>query len=147
MMPAEMLDFVAASRAAYIAERVEAGEDPGEATKVADEQTNAMFPDGGPAPGHHLFRVEDDGQVVGSLWLGPQSSDTPRSLWVWDITIDESHRGRGIGTAAMLLAEEEARLDGATHLGLHVFAQNTVARHLYERLGYNTVSVRMSKAI
>jgi ribosomal protein S18 acetylase RimI-like enzyme len=142
-----MVEFVAASRAGYIADGVEAGQDPGEATKVADEQTTAMFPNGVPAPGHHLFRVEDDGQTVGSLWLGPESPDTPRSCWIWDITIDESHRRRGIGTAAMMLAEEEARLVGATHLGLNVFGQNTIARHLYERLGYSIVSLRMSKPI
>jgi ribosomal protein S18 acetylase RimI-like enzyme len=47
----------------------------------------------------------------------------------------------------MMLAEEEARLVGATHLGLNVFGQNTIARHLYERLGYSIVSLRMSKPI
>jgi len=47
----------------------------------------------------------------------------------------------------MLLAEEQARLHGATRLGLNVSGQNTVARRLYERLGYSTVSLRMSKAI
>jgi ribosomal protein S18 acetylase RimI-like enzyme len=106
-----------------------------------------MFPNGSPAPGHHLYRVEDDERPVGSLWLGPASADTPRQCWIWDIEIDEGHRGRGIGTAAVRLAEEQARSHGATHLGLNVFGHNTVARHLYERLGYRTVSIRMSKAL
>jgi hypothetical protein len=82
MTSAEMVDFVAVSREAYIAERVKAGEDPVEAAKVAHEQTAAMFPNGAPAPGHRLYRVEDDGQAVGSLWLGPASPDTQESYWI-----------------------------------------------------------------
>src|SRR5260370_42283385 len=77
MTPAEMVEFVAASRAGYIADGVEAGQDPGEPTKVADEQTTAMFPYGVPAPGHHLFRVEDAGQTVRSFWLGHEFAKFP----------------------------------------------------------------------
>ena len=47
----------------------------------------------------------------------------------------------------MLLAEHEAREAGATDLGLNVFADNTVARHLYDRLGYRAVATRMSKKL
>jgi ribosomal protein S18 acetylase RimI-like enzyme len=47
----------------------------------------------------------------------------------------------------MVLAEREARSHGATELGLNVFGSNTVARHLYETLGYGTVAVRMSKRL
>jgi ribosomal protein S18 acetylase RimI-like enzyme len=106
-----------------------------------------MFPDGQSGPGQLLYRVEKDGQPVGSLWISPVSPNQPEAWWVWDITIEEPHRGRGLGKAAMLLAEREARSHGATELGLNVFGSNTVARHLYELLGYGTVAVRMSKRL
>jgi ribosomal protein S18 acetylase RimI-like enzyme len=47
----------------------------------------------------------------------------------------------------MLLAEHEARDVGATELGLNVFGSNTIARHLYESLGYAPTSIRMLKRL
>ena len=143
----EIPGFLAASQADYIADRVASGEDPAVAKRIAEEQLAALFPDGEPGPGQLLYRVEEDGQPVGSLWIGPFSADQPDTWWVWDIAIDEGDRGRGLGKATMLLAEREARSHGATELGLNVFGRNTVARHLYERLGYKTVAIRMSKKL
>ena len=147
MVGTEIPEFLARSQKDYIADRVASGEDPAVAKRIAEEQITALFPDGHPAPGQHLFRVEENGEPVGSLWIGPFSADQPATWWVWDITIDEEHRGRGLGKAAMLFAEREAGSRGATELGLNVFGRNTVARHLYESLGYGTVSVRMSKRL
>jgi ribosomal protein S18 acetylase RimI-like enzyme len=147
MVGSEIPEFLAASQADYIADRVASGEDPAVAKRVAEEQVAALFPDGQPAPDQHLYRVEEDGDQVGSLWIGQVSADQSETWWVWDIAIDEGDRGRGLGKATMLLAEREARSNGATELGLNVFGRNTVARHLYETLGYNTVAVRMSKKL
>ncbi len=61
--------------------------------------------------------------------------------------IDPAHRGRGLGRAAMVLAEEAARSQGASELGLNVFGPNTVARRLYESLGYETTAVNMRKPL
>ena len=143
----EIPEFLVASQADYIADRVASGEHSAVAKRIAEEQIAPLFPDGQPGPGQHLFRVEEDGESVGSLWIGLVSGDQPTTWWVWDITIDEEHRGRGLGKATMLLAEREARSHGATELGLNVFGSNTVAQHLYEQLGYRTVAVRMSKRL
>jgi ribosomal protein S18 acetylase RimI-like enzyme len=45
----------------------------------------------------------------------------------------------------MRLAEDQARAAGASQIGLNVFGHNTVARHLYEALGYETTAVLMRK--
>jgi ribosomal protein S18 acetylase RimI-like enzyme len=47
----------------------------------------------------------------------------------------------------MLLAEELARTQGATSIGLNVFAHNVVARELYSSLGYTETSVQMRKGL
>ncbi|MGZ7087622.1 MAG: GNAT family N-acetyltransferase [Ilumatobacteraceae bacterium] len=143
----EIPEFLVASRDGYIADRVASGDDLVVAGRGADQTIAAMFPDGEPGPDQLLYRVEEDGRSVGSLWISPVSADRPEAWWVWDITIYEGHRGRGIGKSAMFLAEREARSHGATELGLNVFGSNTVARHLYEQLGYGTVAVRMSKRL
>ena len=94
-----------------------------------------------------MYDVLDGEVVVGSLWIGPQSIGTTTAWWVWDIAIDERFRGRGLGRAAMLLAEEAVRENGGTVLGLNVFGFNTAARRLYESLGYDTASLRMQKVL
>ncbi|MCU1494550.1 MAG: sortase-like acyltransferase [Acidimicrobiaceae bacterium] len=47
----------------------------------------------------------------------------------------------------MLLAENLARANGATSIGLNVFAHNRVARDLYSSLGYRETSVQMRKEL
>lgn len=105
------------------------------------------FPAGVAAPGHDVFDVLHDGDPVGYVWIGPQSSGDPGEWWLWDIAIDERHRGRGFGRAALKLAEGEAARRGATKLGLKVFGFNTAARSLYESLGYSAVSLQMTKTL
>ena len=47
----------------------------------------------------------------------------------------------------MALAEEAARAAGATALGLNVHGHNTVARNLYESMGYQTTALQMRKLL
>jgi GNAT superfamily N-acetyltransferase len=107
MVGPEISEFVAASRDGYIADRVASGDDADVAAMAAEEQTGAAFPADQPGLGHLLYRLQDDGAAVGWLWIGtgPVSADQTRSWWVRDIAIDPPHRGRGLGKAAMLLAE------------------------------------------
>jgi ribosomal protein S18 acetylase RimI-like enzyme len=67
--------------------------------------------------------------------------------WVFEIEIEPAFRGHGYGRAAMRLAEAEARSRGMTSLGLNVHGQNTVARSLYESLGYEVTAVQMKKLV
>ncbi|WP_308014439.1 MULTISPECIES: GNAT family N-acetyltransferase [unclassified Rhodococcus (in: high G+C Gram-positive bacteria)] len=147
-MPDDRLpEWVERSRGDYRADRVRAGDTLEQATDNAEQSFSAYFPDGRPAPHHQVYDVLDDETVVGSLWIGPQSIATTTDWWVWDIAIDERFRGRGLGRAAMLLAEDAVRENGGTVLGLNVFGFNTAARRLYESLGYDTASLRMQKVL
>ena len=47
----------------------------------------------------------------------------------------------------MTYAEQWAREQGATEIGLNVFGGNTVARRLYSSLGYDERSVTMSRRL
>jgi hypothetical protein len=71
----EIPEFLTASRDGYIADRVTSGDDPAVARRAADKTIAAMFPDGEPGPRQLLYRVEEDGQPVGSLWISPVSAD------------------------------------------------------------------------
>jgi ribosomal protein S18 acetylase RimI-like enzyme len=151
MRPDERRAFLAAERELYVAERVAAGEDPAAAAANADRSEREAFPGGEPAPGHAVFAVEDDGATVGRLWVGP-SRDDPRQWWVYAVDVDEAHRRRGLGRAAMGHAEEVAREAGATAIGLNVFAGNDAAQRLYRSLGYEVTAehplgLNMAKAL
>lgn len=92
-----------------------------------------------------LYAVEDDGEPVGHVWLGERDLQERHVLWIWDVHVDERHRGRGLGRAAMQLAEQEARRRGLRRVELNVFGGNEVARRLYRSLGYEEWAVAMAK--
>jgi ribosomal protein S18 acetylase RimI-like enzyme len=94
--------------------------------------------------GASMSRVMSDDEPVGWLWLAPAGSD---SLFVYDIEIDEAHRGRGLGRATMLAAEDVARTAGHRFVRLNVFGWNTSAQALYNSLGYRTDAIQMSKPL
>jgi len=161
--------WIARSQAEYEKSRLASGEPAEIAAEAARASFERNFPGGRPAPGHLVHDVvvtaagagadgdggadsdgdragEDGGTVVGVLWIGPFAEGSD-AWWVWDVEIDEQHRGAGHGRAAMQLAEEEAAGHGAATLGLNVFGYNTAARALYESLGYETTAVQMRKPV
>jgi ribosomal protein S18 acetylase RimI-like enzyme len=144
--PAELASWLERSKSAYIAERMAAGDTLAEATTNADASMERTFPGGSPSPLQVAGWISSEGQRVGELWIGPYADD-PQRWWVWNVEIDEAHRGTGLGRKAMLLAENLAKANGANSIGLNVFAQNRVARNLYQSLGYEESSVQMRKAL
>ena len=118
------------------------------AAKKAQEDTARYFRDGLATPGQFVFRVMAGEAAVGWLWLGvPGPDPDPRMAWVFEIEIEPAFQGEGYGRAAMRLAEQEARCRGMTSLGLNVHGHNTIARTLYESLGYEVTALQMKKTV
>ncbi len=118
---------------------------PAVSLERARVQLPTLLPQGHATPGMHLFVVVDDtGTDVGILWLG-RDPDRSNTWFVWDISIGEEFRGRGLGRATMLAAEQVARRAGGVAIGLNVFGSNAAARKLYESLGYGVISQQMVK--
>ncbi|SEQ71026.1 GNAT family N-acetyltransferase [Microlunatus flavus] len=104
----------------------------------AREDFARLLPDGLGTADTSLGVLEADGVPVGHLWV--RHHRAPGMSYVYDVEVDEVHRGRGHGRSAMLVAERLAREAGDEVLGLHVFGWNVVARSLYRSLGYTLVS-------
>ncbi|MEV8512390.1 GNAT family N-acetyltransferase [Dactylosporangium sp. NPDC051484] len=131
----------------YAEESVRAGRDhPDTALANVEAMMAGLLPDGVGTAGHLIFAGEVDGAVAGHIWLGLPDEKRPQA-WVYEVQVAAAHRGKGYGRALMLAAEEELKARGVTRLGLNVFGPNTVARGLYESLGYETASVQMSKEL
>ncbi|WP_111721041.1 N-acetyltransferase [Homoserinimonas sp. OAct 916] len=139
--------WLSTSHAEYITSRVRAGETPVEARASADQSLEAHFPGGVPAKNHHVYDLVHGETVVGSLWIGPHTDADNDAWWVWDVTIDTAHQGKGFGREAMALAEAVVRQEGGHSLGLNVFGYNTAAWTLYESLGYQTTAIQMLKVL
>lgn len=135
----------------YEQSRMKADDSQEVAAEKARTSTETSFPDGTPAAGQLVYDVVAvtpgvSNEVIGYLWI-TQIEDGGDAWWVSDIKIDENRRGQGHGRAAMQLAETAAAEHGAVTLGLNVFGYNTVARGLYESLGYETTAVQMRKQV
>lgn len=108
-----------------------------------DHDVPAVLRDGLATADTWIWAVEDDGQKVGTVFLGLRGGEA----WLYDITIDAELRGRGYGRGAMLAVEDELRALGHEAVALNVWGGNAVARGLYRSLGYAEQSVHMRKLI
>jgi ribosomal protein S18 acetylase RimI-like enzyme len=135
--------------AAYAAQITASGAMPADAARhKAERDTVRHFHRGFVTPGQLVFRIMAGQVPVGWLWLGvPGPGPDPLMAWVFEVEIEAAFRGHGYGRAAMRLAEVEARAHGMTALGLNVHGQNTVARSLYESLGYEVTAQQMKKLV
>ena len=104
-----------------------------------------ILPAGLDTPLHWMFVLEAEGGPVGRLWFAEREIDGRRAMFIFDIHVDDAYRGRGFGRAAMLLTEREALARGIHRVELNVFGANSVARGLYQSLGYVDRSVRMAR--
>ncbi|MBB1254301.1 GNAT family N-acetyltransferase [Streptomyces sp. OF3] len=103
-------------------------------------------PSGDRAANRVLWALEHRGERVGTLWLSPGRPGLENGF-VHSVAVDEPHRGQGHGRTLMLLAERECLAGGTDRLALNVFRSNTVARRLYDSLGYRATVLHHGKRL
>lgn len=146
----EFRTFQARDIVNYASENVKAGYwTEHESLEKARKQYAKLLPNGVHTEGHHLFTIVESATEtkIGVLWLHVRNEDGRSSGFIYNIELDESQRGKGYGKQALLTLEHKARELGLTALGLHVFAHNTTAMYLYQKVGYETKSMNMIKEL
>jgi len=139
--------FIERAMAFYVDDMVRAGIERDVAQAKADKDLPQLLPDGLATPDHFMYAIEHDGRFAGYLWLCNRDGELGHSLFVYAVEIDDELRGRGLGRAAMVFAEEEAQRLGIAKVALNVFGGNAAARHLYLSLGYEETAVHMEKRV
>ena len=140
----EYADWDVAHRAEYARGLIaHVGMSREDAEAKVERDLAGVLPDGLATPGTRIWAVEEDGRRVGTVFVGLRAA----GAWLYDITIDESERGRGVGRATMTALEDELRALGHTTVGLNVWGGNEVARGLYRSLGWIEESLHMRKQL
>ncbi|POX37925.1 GNAT family N-acetyltransferase [Streptomyces sp. Ru73] len=112
------------------------GEPADRLTELVAASHRLLLPDGVHTPGQSLRVLSHEGTDVGTVWTALDVPDEPGAGYVYDVKVAPEHRGRGHGRTLMGIAERECLAAGRDWLGLNVYADNTVARRLYESLDY-----------
>nr|WP_085140966.1 GNAT family N-acetyltransferase [Mycolicibacterium conceptionense] len=113
-----------------------------------DRTTAALLPQRQHTPGHQLVTALDDtATAVGYAWLGPDPRQSAGTVWLYDIHVFETARGRGYGRALLAAVEGLARDGGAETLALNVNSTNRRAVDLYRAAGYRSESSFLSKRL
>jgi GNAT superfamily N-acetyltransferase len=131
----------------FRSELIEAGFSPEYADENVEHSKNDIISDGMLSPGHFIFYIYSENQMVGQLWLASKVRDGKREWSIFDIETFTQFRGQGFGRAIMLAAEEYVRTAGGDAISLSVFGNNAVARNLYESLDYQPLRIGMKKSL
>ncbi len=106
-------------------------------TKYTEEELAAIFNN----PETPVFVAEEDGNVSGYVFcIFQQKTDDNiltgiKTLYVDDLCVDESMRGRNVGKRLFEYVRKYAAESGCHNLTLNVWACNEGARKFYEKCG------------
>ncbi|HEY9084640.1 MAG TPA: GNAT family N-acetyltransferase [Candidatus Tyrphobacter sp.] len=99
---------------------------------------------------HVLLVARLHGRAIGFLILLdalPDEVSLQPQGFIAFMAVEPDSCGRGVGTALLNAAEDEARRRGLPYMSLMVTENNEAARRLYERGGYRTERRLLCKAL
>jgi len=110
--------------------------------RAREEIAGLVGPD--PAKRGHAFFVglDDAGDRVGWVWIGPVPGSEPSrtTRWLFQIVVDPPRRGKGYGRGLLQAVERHLQGEGVSELRLNVFAWNSIALALYRSSAYDVLS-------
>ena len=85
----------------------------------------------------HFFTGElDNNRIVAMLTIGTYNIPTGTKVWIEDVVVDESQRGKGFGEEIMLFAIDYSKSLGAGSVSLTSRPSRIAANKLYQRIGF-----------
>lgn len=121
--------------------------DPESAAAQSAGEFAELLPDGLASANMHLWTAVVDDEAVGIGWIELRRRASGLSAWIYDISVDADHRGRGLGRGLLDALHAAARDLGATSMALNVFGDNRTAIRLYETSGYAVTAQQMRREL
>ncbi|MET8292311.1 GNAT family N-acetyltransferase [Streptomyces sp. NPDC005132] len=138
MTQAEYPEWLVSEKVAYVGDIVRAGAlSPEEAVRKSDRDFAKLIPEGLATPDNTFLVLEAVGEQIGTGWL--KHGLLPGVTYGYSLHIQERHRGKGYGRAAMVAGEQATLAGGDSALMFTVWGGNEVAMNLYTSVGYQVV--------
>lgn len=134
----------------YAEDKARAGNfSPEKALEKSRKGYDELLPDGVNTKDHHLFSIFDESknEDIGIIWIKLNSENDIRDVWLFDFLIFEEYRSQGYGKRSIELLEAKTRELGFDKISLHVFGHNEAAIALYQKMGFQTTNINMSKIL
>lgn len=142
---AEAIALLERSKETYVESlQVRRGLSPQEARAKADADTDGPLPRGVRTPGMVFLSARRDGQVLGGVWAAVQGPGRAGEAWINFLWVDPTVRRQGLARRLVDVTAAEVRRQGAEHLALNVFGDNSGAIALYAALGFQVVAQQMT---
>ena len=108
----------------------------------ASQLINKLIPNPNNSEPQHLFNILLGEQKIGIFWVEIKGE----LAYGRDFEINEEFRGKGYGKAAISAMEKLKReFPQVKKIKLEVHAHNTVAKNLYEQIGFKPYQIVMTK--
>ncbi len=148
MSQSEFDAYLGTAVADYAQAHAKAGDcEPEKALELAQQDYQSLLPDGLQSHNQFLFSAVDETgggpRAVGLIWFAVKDKPGRKTAFIYDFRIADEFQGQGHGKEMMMRFEEVAKEMGISKSSLHVFGFNVAARHLYEKMGYQVVSIAM----
>jgi ribosomal protein S18 acetylase RimI-like enzyme len=98
-----------------------------------------------------LLVAERDGEVVGYTYAGVEGTDYmslrgPAGV-LYDIVVDPTHRGQGVGRVLLDATLEALKAKGAPRVVLSTAERNEAAQRLFARAGFRRTMIEMTREL
>lgn len=88
---------------------------------------------------HELYIISENNLPIGFLHIWYKGGNV---AWIEDVFVEQAYRGKGAGSIAISQAERIIKeKDGYTSVCIDVVPRNLAAIELYQKLGYDTLSM------
>lgn len=120
-----------------------------EALEKSGAEFISLLPEGPQTKDQFVFTILDEQtqQKLGVLWVQVKLDEPRRRAFICDFVIEPQFRGQGFGKLALQALDKKLGEMNVESVSLHVFAHNTTAIALYEKMGYSVTNLYMGKKI
>ncbi|WP_256255673.1 GNAT family N-acetyltransferase [Streptomyces sp. MUSC 14] len=134
----EYSGWLAAEKASYAGDIVRSGTlSPKDAERKSDDDFAKLVPEGLATADNTFLVLEAEGERLGTGWL--KHGHLPGVTYGYSLHVQEEHRGKGYGRAAMAVGERATLAGGDSALMFTVWGGNEVAMNLYTSAGYHVI--------